>query len=133
MKSIIRNYLINLGALWIITQIIPAVSLTGGLKGLLLGALALMAVNILLVPIIKLLLLPLNLLTLGLFSWISNVLALYFLVNVVPYFQINSYHFSGLYWEGFSIPSVDLTVFAVVITASLLLGFLVNFANWLMK
>lgn len=133
MKSIIRHFLINLGCLWVTTQIIPAVTLTGGIKGLLIGALALMVVNMLLVPIIKLLLLPLNLLTLGLFAWLSNVLALYFLVNVVPYFQVNTYRFGGLYWDGFSIPPVDLTVFQVVIIASLILGFLINFANWLMK
>lgn len=133
MKSVLRHYLINLGALWVTTQIIPAISLTGGVKGLLIGALALMFANLLLIPILKILLLPLNLLTLGLFAWLSNVLALYFLVNVVPYFQVNTYHFSGVYWDGFSIPPVDLTVFQVVIVASLMLGFFINFANWLTK
>lgn len=133
MKSIIRHFLINLGALWCVTQILPAISLTDGVKGLLIGALAFMIVNILLVPLLKILLLPLNLLTLGIFSWLSNVLALYFLVNVVPFFKIGTYHFNGLLWEGFSIPSADLSVFQVVIIASFLLGFIINFANWLVK
>lgn len=133
MKSILRHFLINLGALWTTTQILPAISLTGGVLGLLIGALAFMIANILLVPILKILLLPLNLLTLGLFAWLSNVLALYFLVNVVPYFKVGVYNFSGIYWEGFSIPSVDLTVFQVVIVASFILGFIINFANWLTK
>lgn len=133
MKSIIRHFLINLGALWIITQILPAISLTGGVKGLLIGALAFMIANILLVPLLKILLLPLNLLTLGLFSWLSNVLALYFLVNVVPFFRIGIYHFTGIFWDGFSIPSIDFTVFQVVIIASFVLGFIINFANWLVK
>lgn len=133
MKSIIKHFLINLGALWITTQILPAISLTGGIKGLFIGALAFMVANILLVPILKILLLPLNLLTLGLFAWLSNVIALYFLVNVVPYFEVGVYHFSGIYWEGYAIPSVDLTVFQVVIVASFILGFIINFANWLTK
>lgn len=133
MKTIIRHFLINLGALWVTTQILPAISLTGGIRGLLIGAVAVMAANLLLVPVLKILLLPLNLLTLGLFAWLSNVLALYFLVNVIPYFKIGVYHFSGIFWEGFSIPSIDLTVFQVVIVASFILGFIINFANWLMK
>lgn len=133
MKTIIRHFLINLGALWITTQILPAISLTGGISGLLIGAVAVMAANLLLVPVLKILLLPLNLLTLGLFAWLSNVLTLYFLVNVVPYFKIGTYHFSGVYWEGFSIPSVDLTIFQVVIVTSFILGFMINFANWLIN
>ena len=132
-KSVLRAFLINIGALYLITQIIPAVTITGGIKGLAIGALAFMVANILLVPVLKVLLLPLNLLTLGLFAWISNVLALYFLVNVVPYFKIGIYHFSGLYWEGFTLPAIDLSVFQVVIITSLLLGFIIHFANWLVK
>lgn len=133
MKSIIRNYLINLGALWATTQILPAISVVGGPKGLLIGAMAFMVANILLVPLLKILLLPLNLLTLGLFAWLSNVLALYFLVNVVPYFKVATYNFTGILWQGFSVPAVELSVFQVVIIASFLLGFIIHFTNWLIK
>ncbi|MFA5933135.1 MAG: phage holin family protein [Microgenomates group bacterium] len=133
MKSIVRNYLINLGALWVTTQILPALTIVGGAKGLLIGALAFMIANILLVPLLRVLLLPLNLLTLGLFAWLSNVLALYFLVNVVPYFKVTAYTFNGVYWQGFSIPAVDLSVFHVVIIASFLLGFIIHFTTWLIK
>lgn len=133
MKSIFRNYLVNLVALWVTTQILPSISVLGGAKGLFIGALAFMVANILLVPLLKILLLPLNLLTLGLFAWLSNVLALYFLVNVVPYFKVTTYNFSGFYWQGFSIPTVDLTVFQVVIIASFILSFAIHFTNWLIK
>jgi putative membrane protein len=133
MKGIIRSYIINLGSLYLITQVIPAVSITDGLKGLLIGSLAFMVANLILVPLLKVLLLPLNLLTLGLFAWFANVLAFYFMVSVVPYFKINIYHFSGVYFEGFTIPAIDLSVFQVVIIASLLLGFIIHFINWLIK
>lgn len=133
MKSVFRNYLINLGAIYATTQILPAVSILGGAKGLLIGALAFMIANILLVPLLRVLLLPLNLLTLGLFAWLSNVLALYFLVNVVPYFRVTNYAFPGIYWEGFSIPGADLSIFQVVIITSFLIGFIIHFTNWLVK
>ena len=68
MKAILRNFLINLGALWVTSQAIPALSIDGGIKGLAVGALAFMGANIILVPLIKILLLPLNLLTLGILA-----------------------------------------------------------------
>ena len=133
MKSLIRNFLINLGALWIVTQIIPAITITGGPEGLFIGALSFMAANLVLVPILKLLLLPLNLLTLGLFAWFANVLALFFLVNVVPYFKLSPYHFPGTQYQGFTIPAADLTVFQSVLIASFMLGFIIHFLKWLSK
>ncbi|MFH0936814.1 MAG: phage holin family protein [Candidatus Daviesbacteria bacterium] len=133
MKSILRNYLVNLGALWITTQIFPALSITEGLKGLLIGALAFMAANILLVPLIKILLLPLNLLTVGIFSWLINVLAFYLLIKIIPNFQISTYYFSGLYYEGFSIPGMELSSLQVVVVAALLIGAIIHFINWLIK
>lgn len=133
MKRLIRSYLIHLGALWTTTQIFPALSIIGGLKGLILGALAFMVANILLVPLIKILLLPLNLLTLGVFAWLGNVLALYFLVTVIPSFQIQPYHFKGLDIDGFVIPAMDLATFMVVIVASFIIGCIIHFINWLIK
>lgn len=100
---------------------------------MIIGVLAFMAANILLVPLIKVLLLPLNLLTLGIFAWVSNVLALYFLVNIVPSFQVLPYHFSGIYIGGFVIPELDLTAFWVVVVASFLIGCIIHFAHWLIK
>lgn len=133
MKSILRNYLINLGALWTTTQILPALSITEGIKGLLIGALAFMAANILLIPLLKVLLLPLNLLTVGVFTWLSNVIAFYLLVTVIPYFQILPYHFPGISYQGFNLPPWDLPTFQVVLIASFLMGIIIHFARWLIK
>lgn len=133
MKSLLRNLLINTGAIWATSQILPALSVTGGVKGLLVGSLAFMLANILLVPLIKVLLLPLNLLTLGLFAWLSNVLALYLLVNILPYFKLEQYFFPGLSLSGFIIPSMSLSVFQVAIIASFMIGFIIHFINWLVK
>lgn len=133
MKSLLRHFLINLGALWTTTQIFPAITITGGVQGLLVGALAFMVANILLVPILRILLLPLNLLTLGLFAWVANVLALYVLITIIPNFQLSPYHFQGTYYGGFAIPQMDLTIFQVVIVASFLIGFMIHFLRWLVK
>lgn len=133
MKSVLRSYIINLVALWATSHFLPALLITGGVKGLLIGAFAFMLVNAILVPLIKILLLPLNLLTLGLFAWASNVLAFYVLVNIVSYFKILPYYFAGFSYDGFSIPAMDLSIFQVVIVASLMVGAIIHLITWLSK
>lgn len=131
MKKILRFFLINLASLWVTTQIISGLTYTGGIKSLIIGALAFMVINLILVPLLKILLLPLNLLTVGLFAWITNVLALYALTTVVADFQLIPYTFAGLYYRGFEIPSYDLSPFWVAVVASFLIGVITHFLQWL--
>ncbi|MDO8570292.1 MAG: phage holin family protein [Candidatus Daviesbacteria bacterium] len=133
MKSLLRSYLVNMVSLWVTTQILPALSITDGFKGLLIASVALMGANMLLIPLLKILLLPLNLLTVGLFSWLTNVIALYFLVTVIPSFKISSFYFSGLNYDGFSLPPLDLSPFFVVVIASFLIGLIHHFLKWLIR
>lgn len=133
MKSLFRNLLLNIGALWITSQIFPALIVSGGIKGLVIAALAFMAANIVLVPLLKLLLLPLNLLTLGIFAWLANVLALFFLTTVVPYLRLEEYRFPGVALDGFVVPELNLTTFQVAIIASFIIGLIIHFSRWLIK
>src|SRR3989304_9219322 len=113
MKKLLRYFLINLVSLWVATQTITGLTYTGGVRSLILGGVIFMLINLILVPLIKILLLPLNLLTLGLFAWITNVLALYALTTVVTDFQLESFAFEGINLNGFVIPVYDLSPFLV--------------------
>lgn len=90
-----------------------------------------MIINLLLVPLLKILFLPLNLLTLGLFAWITNVLALYALTTVVSDFKLTSYAFSGINLSGFIVPAYELSPFMVAIVASFIIGMITHFLQWL--
>ncbi len=90
-----------------------------------------MLINFLLVPLLKILFLPLNLLTLGLFAWITNVLALYALTTMVTDFRLVPYTFPGLYYNGLTLPAYDLSPFLVAVAASFLIGIITNFMQWL--
>lgn len=133
MKTLIRNLIINSSALWITSQIIPGLVISGGVRGLLTGAVALMVINLLLVPLIRIFLLPLNLLTLGVFAWLSNVLAIYFLVTVIPSIQVNSYFFPGYNAGGLSLSGAFLSPFWVTVVASFIIGLITHFVHWLEK
>lgn len=131
MKTVLRYFLINLVSLFITTKLITGLTYTGGVKSLLIGALAFMLINLLLVPLLKILFLPLNLLTLGLFAWLTNVLALYALTTIVSDFALIPYNFPGLTYGGVTIPAMPLTTFWVAVLASFSIGVITHFLEWL--
>lgn len=131
MRKLLRYFLINLTALYFTTRVVSGLTFTGGIKSLLLGAGVFMLINFLLVPLIKILLLPLNILTLGLFAWITNVLALYALTTIVSDFKLLPFTFTGFEAGGFQIPPYELSPFLVAIAASFLIGLITHFLQWL--
>lgn len=130
MKTLLRYFLINLTSLVVASKLIPGLTYTGGIKSLIIGAGAFMLINLILVPLLKILFLPLNLLTLGLFSWIVNVLALYALTTISS-FVLVPFNFSGITISGIIIPPLTLTVFWVAVAASFLIGVITQFLQWL--
>lgn len=131
MKTLLRYFLINLVALWGTSQVIQGVVFLDGILTLVMAALAFTVINFLLIPLLKILLLPLNLLTLGMFSWLTNVLALYTLTQIIQDFRLTPFYFPGWQANGFSIPAFDLTTFWVAVLASVLIGIIAHFLHWL--
>lgn len=131
MKTLLRYFLINLTSLYFATRIIPGLTYTGGFKSLAIGAVVFMLINWILVPLLKILFLPLNLLTVGLFAWLINVLALYALTTIVSDFQLLPYTFPGFYSSGFNIPAMELSPFWVAVGASFIIGVITHFLQWL--
>lgn len=131
MKTLLRYFLINLVSLYITTRYLPGLTYNGGIKSLLLGAAAFMLINFILVPLLKILFLPLNLLTIGLFSWLINVIALYALTTIVSDFSLMPYNFPGTSISGITIPAMELTTFWVAVVASFMIGTITHFLQWL--
>jgi uncharacterized membrane protein YvlD (DUF360 family) len=132
-KTLLRNYLINLTAIWVTARILPGLDYTGGTKLLFIGAGVFMIINWLIVPLLKVMFLPLNLLTLGIFGWAVNVVGLYLLTVIVPEFKLLPFTFPGATISGIIIPAVDLSLLQVAIVASFLIGFMSHFCQWLVK
>lgn len=130
MKTLLRYFLINLASLWITTKFIPGLTYAGGVKSLFIAAVAFMVINFILVPLLKILLLPLNLLTLGLFAWVTNIVALFALTTISD-FELLPYFYPGDTIGGFIIPPLDLSIFWVAVLASFLIGFITHLLQWL--
>jgi len=88
----------------------------------LIASLVFVVFNFLLSPIIKLLLLPINLLTLGLFRWLTNVLVLYLFDLVYDGISILSFTFPGYTSPLLSLPSGHLGLFWVLVLASFIMS-----------
>jgi len=89
--------------------------------------------NLLIKPLLNLLLLPVNLLTLGAFRWVVNVVTLFLVTLFVPGFRITNFSFVGLSFSGFVIPAFNLSFFWSLILVSFLIEILFGFINWIFK
>jgi putative membrane protein len=133
MKTLLRHFLMNFVALYITTTLVPGFSYIGGAKTLLIGSVVLMFINMMIIPLLKIMFLPLNVLTLGLFTWVINVVGLYLLTTFVREFKMMPYFFPGMDFNSFMIPGYSLNVLQVAILSAFLVGLISHFLQWLSK
>jgi putative membrane protein len=89
MMTVLLRWLITAVALYLTALIVPGVRVAG-FAGAVVAALALGVANIVLRPIVLLLTLPLNILTLGLFTFVINALMLYVVARVTHQIVLQS-------------------------------------------
>jgi len=133
MKNILKHYIIDTITLYLVSQFVSGMVFEKGVQSMLLAALGLMLTSFLVKPILNLLLLPLNLLTFGLFKWISSAIALYIVTLIVPGFKIINFLFSGFTSKWIDIPSINLGLPIAYIAFSFLLTLITSIIYWLIK
>lgn len=133
MKTVLRSIVYNAASIWIVSQVASGIVLKRGYETLLVAAFALGLINLLVKPVINILLLPLNLITLGAFRWLVNVLALYLVTLVVPDFEIMPLHFSGFTYQGIVIPPFSLNLIFSFVATSFLISLISSFWYWLRR
>jgi len=133
MKSLLRNTLINSLSLFILAQIVPGLTVEGGFLTYVAGGLALSLLFLIVKPVLNLISLPLNLVTLGLFSFLINAIIFYLLTVFVTGITITSFSFPGFSFSGFIAPEIFFNTFFAFIIVALLQSLIVNFLSWLIK
>ena len=131
MKFILRSVVINTIAIWITSRLVAGLSYGGSLTTLLVAALAFGLINIFVRPLLKIIMLPINLLTLGLFSWLINVLILYLTTLVVAGLTLHPFDFYGLGYRGFSVPATHISLLGTAILASFGISLIGRLLYWL--
>lgn len=92
---LLLRWILNALALLLVTRVVPGVSVDGFYAALVV-ALVLGIVNALVRPILIFLTLPINLLTLGLFTFVINALLFWFVSTLVKGFQVTG--FAAAFW-----------------------------------
>jgi len=133
MKRIIRNYVLNTVSLYMVSMLTEGIVLEKGIESLLLAGVGITFVFLLVRPIINLLLLPLNLITFGLFRWVSSAIALYLVTLIVPGVKISRFFFAGFSTQWFDIPTIALGGMLAYIAFSFIITLIVSCLAWLTK
>lgn len=126
MKRVLRSVVYHVFALWLASTMIPALSISGNLWGMLSAGCMLTIMMMLLKPLLSLIFLPLNLLTLGLLGWLVNVIVLYLWTALVPNVTLTSWVFPGVSTAGFVVPQASLSLPWTLIIVSLVIMFVVT-------
>jgi putative membrane protein len=90
MKGLLIRWLVNAAALWLIAYMIEGIEVSGPLAAIVAAA-VLGIINAILRPIFILLTLPINILTLGLFTFILNGFMLYLAGTLVRGFEVHGF------------------------------------------
>lgn len=131
MKRWIKGIILNSFVIFLAALVVPGLSYSNDYRVLILAAVALGLVNLFVRPIVKLVTLPINLITLGVFSWLINVLMLFLVTQTIPGFSITAFDFPGFDYQGFIVPGVQISLFWAYVVSSFIIGFLSSILNWL--
>ena len=121
MKSLPRSLIVNGVVFWLLAKFTPAL-VVENTRSLVLVVLALTLVNLTIKPVLKLITLPLNILTLGLFSWAYTLVALYLAILAIPGVYITGFVLPGFSGMGFTIPTVSFSRLATLAALSIVLS-----------
>lgn len=131
MRRLFRSFFIHAFAIWFVAKNFGGIDYNDNLQYLALGAVALTITDGILKPLINLLLLPFNLVTLGLFRWVSGVVTLYIATTLVSGFSIVPFVYQGLNSNWFIIPQIPFSLFVAYIVVAFAISLVAGFIFWL--
>lgn len=134
MKTLLRHFVIDTYAIYIASRVASGMIFGGSFaKTLLLAGIAMALVSLLAKPIINILLLPLNLITFGLFRWVSSAVVLFIITLLVKEFKVTTFDFTGFNNVWIDIPQVTLPGFFAFVGFSFIISLVTSFFYWLAK
>lgn len=133
MRTVIKHFIIDTITLYLISQAVGGMIFTQGAYTILLAGFVLMLATNIVKPIINILILPINLVTFGLFKWVTYAITLYLVTLVVPGFHLGDFVFNGFtsYW--FSIPGIAIPGVFAFIAFSFVISTISSILYWIFK
>lgn len=122
MRGLIVKIIANIASFYVAAYLVAGFHIDQTWQAYLMTAIIFMLFNLLIAPIVKLLLLPINLITLGLFRWFTQVLLLYLFDLLYTGITITAYHFPGYSSSIIALPPTNLNLFWVLVITSLIMN-----------
>jgi putative membrane protein len=132
-KSLLQNMALYSVSLYLVTFIIPGVKIVGGLQTYILGGIALTLMFLILKPVFTVLTFPFSLITLGLFSVVTNAVILYLLTIFVPNITITAFTLEKSSLGGFSFQTIHFNTLFAFLAAAVVLSTIAGIVRWLIK
>lgn len=110
-KGILRTYIVATLSLFLTSIVFSGLIIDGGLGGFLVAGLLLAAGILIIKPILNIITLPLNVVTFGLFSIITNMLILYLVDVLFPPLQIVPFTVPQFSFLGITVASFYASTF----------------------
>lgn len=126
MRYLARVFFFNIFGLWMASQILPTIRISGNWLSLASAGAVLSVLMLFVKPILRIIFLPINIITFGLLSWLVNVIVLYLLTVLVFEISIIPWTFPGATWMGFVIPGIKFSYVAALILSSFLVTLITN-------
>ena len=133
MKGILRTVIIETFSLYLVSRIAQGMSFGGSFATYFITGLAMALISIFAKPIINILLLPINLVTFGLFRWLSSSVILYIVTLLVKDFKILYFTFSGYTNNLIDIPYIHFEGILAFISFSFIISLITSFIFWFIK
>jgi putative membrane protein len=131
MRMLLRPFILYAFSLAFLDRLFAFVNVANELS-LIEAALLFLLLNTVFKPFLKILLLPINIITLGLFSWLIHVIIVFLVLLAVPGFHISEATFSAVQIGHYVFPAVHLTVIWTYIFFSFFLSIAMAFMEWLL-
>lgn len=133
MKTIVRRVAIYTFTLFMLPIVVPGVNIEGGFLTLIIGGIGLALMFLILKPILNIISFPVNLVTLGLFSMVTNALILYLLTIFISGIVISPFVYESISYQGFTTPQISFNLFFAYIFAAFVISLLESALSWLMS
>ncbi len=131
MRAIIRDWIVTIAALFLVDRFFAFVTISGT-NILIAAATALYLLNTIGKPFLKILWLPINIITLGLFSWVVNILVILIVVFFVPGFTLTPLHIPGFQIGNFIFSEVTLKMIWTYFAFTFILSWFTGLVRWIM-
>lgn len=133
MKTVLKHFIIDTVTLYAVSLVVSGIVFTNGIQTLLLTGVVLTLNTLIVRPILNILLLPINLVTFGLFKWVTYAITLYLVTVIVPGFKLLDFGFAGLNSVWLVIPSFTVSGPLAFIAFSFLISSVSAVVFWIFK